>query len=167
MKLVGFGDSVANLLSAFAEELANHGIVVPDAQYVAAGEVPWDGESLIMYLGAIVQGVPGRGISTSLVSPSQAISTSTLYVEMLRECSTFGYEGGLIGLPSDEVMQNEGVSALNDAGAMIKTAIILKSQGIPVELGVDYAIGACMPIGPMGGLSAMRLSLDISIDGSP
>ncbi len=166
MKLVGLGDSAAQYLASFATQLATYEIEIPDAVYVAAGEVPWDGESLILSLGSIVSGVPGRAVGTSLLSPSNAISASTLYVELIRKVETWGYEGGRLGIPSEEAQQFEGVRALNDAGAMVKTALVLKGQGIPVQLGVDYAVGPCMPVGPMGGFAAVRLALDISNDGA-
>lgn len=166
MKLVGLGDSCSAYLAEFATELAQHGVIVPDAVYVASGEIPWDGESLILSLGSASQGIPGHPTALSQVSPSTAISAVSLYVELIRVVSTFGYEGGRIGLPSEHAMDTEGVRSLNDAGAMIQTAIILKSRGVPVSLGVDYSIGQCVPIGPMGGLAAVRLALDISIDGA-
>ena len=49
---------------------------------------------------------------------------------------------------------------------MTQAAINLKAQGIPVPLGVDYSIGQCVPLGPMGGLAAVRLEISSSIDGS-
>lgn len=165
MKLVGLGDSCKSFLDAFATQLANY-VDVPSAVYVAAGEIPWDGESLILSLASETQGVPGRPSAVSQVSASTAISSVAIFIELIRNVSTYGYENGLIGLPSDEVMETEGLQALNDAGAMIQTAIILKSKGIPVPLGVDFAIGQCVPVGPMGGLAAVRLTLEISIDGA-
>ena len=167
MQLVGLGNAASNYLTAFASELANHVATVPDAVYVAAGEVPWDGEALVLSLGAIAQGVPGRGAAQSFRTAEETISVATFHVELIRTVSTAGYMGGPLGLPSEWAMDNEGVDALNDAGAMTYTAIILKGQGVPVALGVDYSIGSCVPIGPNGGLAAMRLELVISIDGAP
>ena len=168
MQLVGLGDSAQNYLSAFATELAT--LIgdenVPDTQYVAAGEIPWDGEALIIALGTIAQGVPGRPMGTSLVAPSEAISFTTLYVELIRRAANVGIQGGLIALPDANTLNNQGVQAMNDAGAMVQTAINLKAQEQPVELGVDYGIGQCVPLGPEGGLVGVRLALDISLDGS-
>ena len=166
MKLVGLGDSAQAFLTAFATELANHVDTVPDAVYVAAGEIPWDGESLIMYMASEAQGVPGRPNSLTQVSVATAISYVTFFIELIRDVSTFGYEGGVIGLPSDEAMANEGVAALNDAGALVWTALTLKDEQIPVMGEIDFVIGPCNPVGPMGGLAAMRLQLDISVDGT-
>lgn len=167
MQLVGLGTAAKAYLDEFAAELANQGIDVPTAQYVAAGEVPWDAESLVISLGGIAQGIPGQGIATSFRSASEAISVATFAIELIRTVSTSGYGGGVLGLPDEYAMDNEGVSALNDAGAMVQSAILLKSKGIPVALGVDYAIGQCLPIGPLGGLAAVRLEIAVSIDGQP
>ena len=169
MQLVGLGDSASNYLASFAAELAivfDDPTLIPDTQYVAAGEIPWDGEALVISLGSIEQGVPGRPMGTSLFAPSAAISFTKLYVELIRRCSIIGVEGGLINTPSANNLNNEGIQAMNDAGAMVQTAINLKAQDIPVEWGVDYAIGSCMPLGPEGGLVGVRLEIDISLDGS-
>lgn len=165
MKLVGLGESASALLAAFVTELLVIGIDVPEAVYVAPGQIPWDGPSLTISLGYVAIGQPGQPDSQSLISTSQIETTATLYLELIREVSTFGYGSGIVGLPTQEAMDVEGTQALDDAGAMVAAAIAVKASSQIVSLGAGFAIGQCLPIGPEGGLAAMRLELTLSIDG--
>jgi hypothetical protein len=168
VKLVGLGSSAQELLTAMSTQLVTllGAANVPKAQYVAAGEVPWDGESLIVSMGSIGTGQPGIAIAQSLISPSQIETYVTLYVELIRAVSTYGYGSGVKGIPQPAQMGKEGLQALNDAGALVSAAIAVKAASTLVTLGAGFAIGPCVPIGPDGGLAAMRLELALSIDGA-
>lgn len=163
MLLTSLGQSAQLLLDSFTAELTDLGLDVPPAQYVGAGQIPWDEPSLTVYLGVTSQGVPGSPTSKSWIDPSNIQTISTFYVQLLRNCSTVGYGGGRIELPSIEQLGLEGVSAVNDAGALYYAAIQIKAAGTLVPLGVDFTVGGVMPIGPEGGMSAMRIGLEFSL----
>lgn len=165
MKLVGLGQSVQALLATYAAEMVNLGASLPTAQYVAAGEIPWDGESFIACLGAVQQGVPGKPEGFSLVSASQIITFVSVNFQLIRSVGTVGIRGGRIGLPTKTVQDTEGARAFDDAGYLFQAAVNMKAAGSVVPLGIDFAIGQVIPIGPEGGLSAVRINLDVSIDG--
>ncbi len=166
MKLATMGESAKALLYAFVTELTSLGVDVPDAYYVAPGEIPWDGESLVLSLSDISTGQPGQPIGSSIQTVDAIETTVTLAVELIRPTATEGYLGGPLGLPSIEAMENDGVNALNDAGALYQAAINIKGKGQIVSRGAGFVIGQCVPIGPNGGLAAMRLELALSVDGS-
>ncbi len=166
MKLATLGQSAKALLDAFVVELAALGVSVPDAYYVAPGEIPWDGESLVISLTDISTGQPGQPIGASVQTIDAIETTVTLSIELVRPTTTEGYLGGPVGLPSIEAMESDGVSALNDAGALYQAAINIKGQGLIVSRGAGFVIGQCVPIGPNGGLAAMRLDVALSVDGS-
>jgi hypothetical protein len=121
-----------------------------------------------MYLGALGPGQAGKPVSASYRTSDQIMMSVILYVQIIREVSTFGYGymGGAVQLPGPDDLNDEGMCALNDAGYLIAAAIAIKTAGQAVPLGIDYAIGNCVPLGPDGGLAAMRIELNISIDGT-
>lgn len=166
MQLATLGASAQALLDAFVTELNALGVNVPDAAYVAPGEIPWDGESLVLSLSEISTGQPGQPIGSSIQSVNAIETFVTLGVELIRPTSTEGYGGGPLGLPSIEDMAEDGVNALNDAGALYQAAINIKGAGLIVSRGAGFVIGQCVPIGPNGGLAAMRLDIALSVDGS-
>jgi hypothetical protein len=165
MKLVGMGSSAEFLLASFATELAGLGVDVPTAQYVGAGEIPWDGESLTIYLSSVAQGFPGAPIGRSLLSTSEIVTTATLQVQLLRIVSVIGDVGGRLELPDEKALNTDGLTAMDDAGALYQAALNIKNKGKMVPLGVDFAILTALPLGPLGGMAGVRLGLDISVDG--
>jgi hypothetical protein len=161
MNLVGLGDSATQLLANFASQLVSLGVDVPNLQYVNAGELAWDGDSLTLNLGSIAQGKPGSAVATSYVSPDTITTSATMYVQLLRTVDTVGIQGQRVNTPSKTRLQKEGVVSFNDAGALMQAAINLKAKNIPVQLGIDFSIGSVMPVGPMGGMAANRLELNV------
>jgi hypothetical protein len=167
VKASALGNSAADLLAAIVEaiEAINPAYPLPGARYVGAGEVPWDGPGLYIYLGGGHTGQPGQPIATNVVSVSAVVRTAMFYVQLIREVSTFGYlRGDWRDIPTDADLNTEGVQAINDAGMLVAAATRVKKDAIIVANEAGFVIGQVMPIGPDGGLAAMRLQLDLSVD---
>jgi hypothetical protein len=169
VQLSALGTSLSELLDAFIEQLSSiPGYVVPVNQYVGAGEIPWDGEGLYVYLGSTGVGQPGQPQTQNIPSTKAVFSTIGIYVMIIRAVSSFGYYSGESAVPaSDEQLNAEGIQLVNDAGALIKAALAIKKAGkIVNSKQAGFVIGQITPIGPQGGLSAMRLFLELSIEGA-
>jgi hypothetical protein len=167
MRFSALGLSANDLLEAFRAQLIedNADFDLPPNQYVGSGEIPWDGPGLYVYLGSGVTGQPGRGTATAVFSTSAITRTMLFYVQLLRDCSTFGYWGDdWRSIPANADLNYEGMRAMDDAGAMVAAAIHLQTKKIIVANPMGTAIGQIMPIGPQGGLVGMRLPLDLTID---
>lgn len=167
MNLSTLGTSAQELLDALIEELEKiPGYVQPPSSYVAAGEVPWDGESLCLYLGATGQGQAGEPATQNVVSVKAMYSTVEVYVQLIRPVSSFGYFASQSPMPaSDDQLNAEGIQAFNDAGALILAATMVKKRRQIVKSSqASFVIGAINPIGPQGELSAVRLSLTLTIE---
>lgn len=167
MRFSALGASANDLLEAFRGQLIedNADFELPGTQYVGAGEIPWDGPGLYVYLGSGVTGQPGRGISTAVFSTQAITRTMLFYVQLLRECLTFGYWGDdWRSLPPDDQINAEGMRLMDDAGALVAAAIHLQTKKVIVPNPMGFAIGQIMPIGPQGGLVGIRLPLDLTID---
>jgi hypothetical protein len=167
VQLSALGTSAQQLLAAFVEELqCIDGFTIPPGQYVAAGEVPWDGPGLYLYLGATNTGQPGAPVSTNIVSVKALTSMVGVYVQLIRQASSFGlFTAQYPGPAPDATLNAEGVQAFNDAGALILAATnIKKKKQIVTSSQEGFVIGQITPIGPQGGLAAVRLYLELSID---
>ena len=167
MKLSDLGSSAQELLQAFAAQLVatNPNFPLPPNQYVGAGEIPWDGEGLYVYLAGGITGQPGSP-QTRNIPATQGITFSVgFYVMLVRSVSSFGYwAGGDIDIPSDADLDFEGQRAVSDAGALLAAAAKIKSAKDIVTNSGAFVIGEVSTIGPQGGLSAVRLYLDLGIE---
>jgi len=167
VRLSALGTSVSELLDAFIEELAKiPDYFMPPNQYVGAGEIPWDGEGLYVYLGATGVGQPGQPQTQNIPSTKAVFTTIGVYVMIIRPASTFGYGSGESPLPASDTQLNaEGIQLITDAGALIKAALaIKKNHQIVSAPQAGFVIGPIVPIGPLGGLAAMRLYLELSVE---
>ncbi len=143
--------------------LAPYGLAVPDAQYVGAGELAWDCEALVVYLGAIQPGTPGAGRGTSDYPDVMTFSV-TLYVELLRSVATLGYEGvGSADVPDPSELNTDGITELTDAACLVKAAMNMRSNHDLVARSTDMLIGQVTVIGPQGGLVATRLEVVVPL----
>ena len=170
MRYVGMGDSAKTLLDAFASQLVanDQNFPLPGSRYVGAGEIPWDGEGLYVYLAGGFTGQPGQPVATNIVSVNAMTYAVSFYVMLVRGVSSFGYwNSDGLAIPDDVNLEAEGIQAVNDAGALVQAAIDIKDSGLIVRNGqTGFVIGQVTPVGPQGGLAAMRLQLDLSVDGS-
>lgn len=167
MRLSALGASAQELLGAFVTELEGiEGFVMPPGRYVGAGEIPWDGEGLYVYLGTTGVGQPGRPQSTNVPKVQSVFTTIAVYVMLVREVATFGYfSAGDPAPASDSVLNADGVRAFDDAGALIQAALAIKKAGDVVRNPqAGFVIGAVQPLGPSGGMAAVRLALELSVD---
>ncbi len=164
LKLDQFGPACSALLKEFETTLSNLGVDVPRPVYVAAGEVPWDGESLTLYFGSVAQGQPGRPFETSDVATSMTPYFATVFIQLLRKVSTFGF-GNMPSpqIPPPSVQAKEGRRSLDDASGLLRAAIAIKKSNQPVPLGEGFSIAGVMPVGPEGGLCATRLQLHLTV----
>lgn len=164
LRLETLGPACSALLQEFASTLKSLGVDVPKAVYVGSGEIPWDGESLTLYLGSVAQGQPGRPFETSDISPSMTVYTATVFIQLLRTVSTFGFGAGpQPNIPKPSVLDREGQRELDDVSALIRAAIAIKKSSKPIPLGEGFSIAGVMPVGPEGGLGATRLQLHLSV----
>jgi hypothetical protein len=167
VKLSDLGGSAENLLEAFAAQLvaADPDFPLPGPRYVGSGEIPWDGEGLYVYLGMGHTGQPGKPETQSFPSAHASVFAVTFYIQLVRRVSTFGYAmDGLMDIPSDDVLNEEGVRAVSDAGALLAAAAVIKQSDKISARSTGFVVGQITPIGPRGGFAAMRLWVDISID---
>lgn len=167
MKASALGSSAQELLDAMAAAIVaiDPTYPLPGSQYVGAGEIPWDGPGLYVYLGGGVTGQPGQPQTTNIVSVHALVRTVEFYVMLIREVSTFSpYEGDWQNIPPDADLNAEGVQAVNDAGMLVAAAVRVKFDKTLVANEAGFVVGQVTPIGPAGGLAAMRLHLDLSVD---
>ena len=118
-----------------------------------------------MYLGDSGAGQPGRPETTSVPSAHATVFAVTFFVQLVRMASTFGYWSGDTVAPADPAILNgEGIQAVNDAGALLAALAKIKQAGEIARRPTGFVIGRVMPIGPRGGMAAVRIQVDISID---
>jgi hypothetical protein len=155
------------LLDAFVTKLVenNPDFDLTGNQYVGAGEIPWDKPGIYVYMGGGQTGQPGTPQTTSVVSTSAITMSVSFYVMIIREVATFGYwsDGG-INTASDDILNANGIQAIDDAGALIQAALAIKNDATLVQRAAGFVIGQCTPVGPQGGMAAMRLQLDLSVE---
>jgi hypothetical protein len=169
VRLSALGESVSELLDAFIEQLnAIPGYLMPPSSYVGAGEIPWDGPGLYVYLGSTGVGQPGAPQSQNIPSTKAIFQTIAVYVMIIRPASTFGYGSSEMPMNvSDEQLNAEGIQLITDAGALIQAALnIKKAHQIVSAPQAGFVIGPIIPIGPLGGMAAMRLTLELSVEQS-
>ena len=67
MQASNLGGSAQELLDEFVKAILaiNPDYPLPGGRYVGAGEIPWDGPGLYVYLGQGYTGQPGRRVSAS------------------------------------------------------------------------------------------------------
>ena len=167
MKLSDLGGSANQLLEAIAAQLVqtDPAFERPGNRYVGAGEIPWDGPGLYVYLGDAFRGQPGRPETTSVPSAHASVFAVTFYAQLIRSVSSFGYwASDTISIPDSAVLAGEGIQSVNDAGALLAALAKIKQSGEISKRPTGFAIGQVMPLGPRGGLAAVRVQIDISID---
>jgi hypothetical protein len=161
------GQSANDLLEAFKEQLALvPNFTLPGNQYVGAGEIPWDKPGLYVYLGDASTGQPGKPETQNIGSSRGIFYRVSFYVMILRVVATFGYfnDGGVSTAP-DAVLNANGTQAVRDAGALLQAAAAIKaSDTIVSSQNAGFVVGQLTPLGPQGGMAAMRLLLDFSIE---
>ncbi len=146
-----------------ADLLAEYDVDLPTEQYVGAGEIAWDCEALVVYLGSIQPGEPGQARATSGYPDTMNFSV-TLYVELLRSVATLGYEGtGSASVPDTEELNSDGITEMTDAACLVKAAMNMRSNKDIVARSIDLVIGQVVVIGPQGGLVSTRLELIIPL----
>lgn len=140
---------------------------VPPVSYVApGGEVPMDGESLVVYMGPITQGQPGAPNEMPYVVVSALTFVVTLYVQILRVVRVNtgdGFDPAKLA-PSSTQIDLDGQQTLCDSAALVQAAIAIKAAAGDVPQGEGFAIGSTSLIGPVGGLAGVRLALHMSLD---
>jgi hypothetical protein len=164
MQLNNLAASAANLLEQFVEQLPNFGIDVPESQYVGSGIIAWDGESLTVTLGTVAQGFPGKPDDLTFVTATPTVTYATFYVQLLREASALSGGGFAQNMTPDAAqLGGEGLQAVSDAQALVQAAIAIHQTYTVEDPGLDFVVGPCQPLGPEGGLSAMRLTLGLAL----
>ena len=164
MKLPTLAADAQDLLEQFAQQLDDLGVVVPPSQYVGSGIIAWDGESLTVTLGTIGQGQPGMPIGTTFIPGDVSVMWATFYVQIIRIAPALSGEGFTSDLtPSPETLGGAGQEAVNDGRALVQAAIAIHASYSATGPGEGFVIGPLMPLGPEGGLSAMRLQIDVSL----
>ena len=167
MKLSDLGTSANGLLEAFAAQLVatNPDFPLPPNRYVGAGEIPWDGEGLYVYLAGGVTGQPGIPQTTNVAAAQGVTFSVQFYVMLVRSVSSFGYwAGDNIDVPSNADLGFEGHLAVGDAGALLGAAAAIKAAKSVVKNSQGFVIGQVTPVGPQGGLAAVRLLIDLIIE---
>lgn len=167
MQLSNLGGSASELLEAFIAALIKNDptFPLPGNQYVGSGEIPWDKEGIYVYMGGGQTGQPGAPVSTNVVRTSGIVMAMSFYVMIVRQVPTFGYwsDGG-INTADDDDLNAAGMQSITDAGQLILAAIAIKDNAQLVRNGAGFVIGQCTPVGPMGGMSAVRLQIDLSLE---
>jgi hypothetical protein len=161
------GAGAQEMLDAFHDTILtiNPEYPLPGGLYFGAGEIPWDGPGLYVYAGMGYTGQPGQPQNTNIVSVHAMVRCQSFYVQLIREVSSFGYQrGDWIDIPPDTDLNAQGLQAINDAGMLVAAATKIKFNDQLVATAAGFVVGEVMPIGPDGGLAAMRLLIDLSID---
>lgn len=160
MLLADLSDSATALLGNFAAQLNALGVDVPVAQYVGAGTVPWDGESLTVYIGNIGQQLEGQA-----VIPQAQIFRTLIYVQIIRAVAGLSDNGGpLLNIPNADDLNESGVTLIGDAAGLMLAAQAIHSEYLDTGQGEDFVIEGVQPIGPEGGFCAMRIGLRVTLE---
>lgn len=163
MDLSNLGQSCAELLDQYVEELTALGIAVPDVRYISAGEVAWDCPSLTLYLGIGNSGEPGFADTRSFRVAREAHVSATFFVQILRMVSNIGPMGPWENFPAPTALQEDGETALKDAGGLLKSSILIFKSYKATGSGQSFAIGPVQSLGPNGGMAATRIRIDLSL----
>ncbi len=163
MNLGGLAAAAENLLGLFATELTALGVEVPEAQYVGSGLIPWDGESLTIYLGDIGQGQPGAPFSGTPQPAAVTVLRCTIWVQLCREHPSLYDAGARLMLPDPPALDTAGQTSVLDAASLMQAAMAIHATYSATGPGEGFAILGVQPLGPEGGLAAMRLGLDMSL----
>lgn len=166
MKLLSLGESAEMLLDKFIEKMETYpGWEKPQGSYVGAGQIPWDGPGVYCSIGTTSLGQPGVPTSGNLQTPKVMFTTVTFYIMIIRNCASFGYYTQNQP-PYEGDLNREGIQSMNDVGALIQAAKDLrKDPDIVGNRQAGFTVGPVEPMGPEGGLSANRISVELSIEG--
>ena len=163
MSLTNLGASAQSLLDQFVTALTGLGVdLTEQAVYVSSGEIAWDGPSLTLYMGLGDSGEPGMGSDKSFRAAIATHFSVTIFVQLSRMSPANGWNGPLLTpIPSD--LNDLGVEAFNDAGCLLKAANTIFGDYSSTRPGQSFVIGPVQSIGPLGGMSAMRVKIDLSL----
>lgn len=167
MQLANLGQSAQLVLASFLEQFALiEGFDMPPGAYVGAGNIPWDGEGVYVYLGSTGSGQPGKPQGTTIPTATIMVQFVTLYIQIVRRVSTFGFfTSGAPQPASDEQLNADGVVAMDDVSALLTAALAIRKAGtLTNSQQAGFVIGPVTAIGPEGGFAAMRLQLDLQLD---
>jgi hypothetical protein len=158
VKLAAFADEAGALLADFATELESLGVDVPDSVYVSPGILAWDGPSLTLYMSLFGQERPGF---TEI--PPAGVFRATLYVQILRVTAALMDDGDRYSVPNAEDIGTSGAQALSDASGLLRAAQAIHSKYLATGAGEQFIIQAVEPLGPEGGLAAVRIGIEVSL----
>lgn len=152
------------LLSDFASQLTENGVALPERQYRSPGSmVVWDGEQFTVSIMTSAQGQPGIGQPHSVV-PQAVVYYATFSLNLVRAIAVINTEGmAEAEIPTADEMDEDGVSLMADASALIYAASQIHQQYLVTAVGEGFAVEGLQPVGPEGGLAGNRLLVSLSL----
>lgn len=152
------------ILSLFADQLADQRVALPARRYVAAGSmIVWDGEQMTVCLMGISQGQPGQAFGATYV-PEALNLYATFSVNLVREITVINTEGfAAMEIPTAQEQDADGRATISDAQALIIAASQIHRQYLLTGPGEGFVIDGLQPVGPEGGLAATRLLISLSL----
>jgi hypothetical protein len=168
----GLGLDVASLatkvLAAVEGQFADASVTLPERRFVAPGApegIAWDSEQLVVTMQGIGQGAApsqgGRAMQVGGPMSAMGLRHVVLVAELVR-CNPEATNSGRTP-PTPATMTKAGLGLLRDAGLLTQALTDLCAT-LPSTLpqGSQCEAGAVTPVGPDGGLVAVRGSIAVT-----
>lgn len=156
-----------NLLDDLVSELVGLDVCVPKAQYLSPGGIiPWDEESITVYLGEIQQGQPGHPVATTYLSAIEAQFFARVFAQIVRKQTAVPGSDSFsasANMPSVAQMTADACQAMTDAAGLLTAAQLVHASYLASSPGEGFVVGPLSTLGPDGGLAAVRIALEISL----
>lgn len=142
------------MTSMLVDLAADTTFVIPSRQYVAAGEVAFDCEELVVHGVRISPGLGGlAGLVRTREDVTYSIELGVTVVRCVPVPATQNY-----GLDTT-TLNNSGKTILGDGGALLRAALSAWQRGALLPRCQDVIIGPVSWAGPGGGLVGTTLTL--------
>lgn len=149
-------DIAEELLATAVTVLTDAGITPPPRQFVAAGEVADECDSLTVALTEISQGLPG--LATTSIEPYSFAFTGSYQIRIVR-CVTQEDRGPLD--PDDLTLDAE--ATYSDAWVLVLGLATKKESGDLLAKCDSMVIANALPFGPEGGIAGWQINVLVQL----
>lgn len=162
-------DAAESILDNVAADLAVRGINVPtDRMFVTTGDVAHDfagsrcADALIVTFNGLFQGLVGQGTGNLSNAPIKcSMPLVGQFTIALLRCVPVVKESG--AAPTTAELQASGETLLLDAMTLPVSIVELQLDGALVAGADDVGITTVQPIGPLGGVGGVALTLIVTL----
>lgn len=148
-------------LDAVVAAYAAEGIALPSRQYVAVGSPVDDCEQLVVWLGAVGNGLPAGPVS----APERAGMARFVQVNArISRCVVTVDDNGLG--PTSAQIEASSEDIATDLWVLPQGLIAQHAAGTWLDQCQDIVMGTCVPFDWSGGVGGVELAMSVQVDSS-